>query len=155
MHVTTREYFELLITMRRDREGAEALNSLDIIDTKAGGVAGLIGGFSAAAFFIIQLSLDRNGTSDWFIVFSLASVGLLSLSGLLCASSLHIISHFQDFLFADLQGLTEEEKIEVAASKILAVYDGRVRRYLWSLYCLFAGVICLLIDVFIYLASIT
>ncbi len=149
----TRQYFDLLIAMRADRRGAEALNSLDIIDTKASGIAGLVGGFSAAAFFIIQLSIERHVTSPFFYVLSVGAVLTLSLSGLLCAASLYIINHFQAFLFSDLEGRSEKEKIDVAADRILIIYQKRVERYLWCVYSLFGGIGCLATSVAVYFAS--
>ena len=75
--------------------------------------------------------------------------------GLFCASALFIISHFQEFVVADLDGLSDEQKIEAAAAKIITVYRKRVSRYLLCLYSLLAGVICLMISVVIYLITIS
>jgi hypothetical protein len=151
MASTPREYFDLLIAMRNDPRGAEALNSLDIIDTKAGGIAGLIGGFSAAAFFIVQLSIERHVTSPLFYTLSFLAIALLSTSGLLCAASLYIINHFQAFLFSGLEERSEQEKIDLAADRILIIYQKRVERYLGCLYLLFAGIACLAMSVTVYL----
>ena len=141
---TTSEYFDLLIAMRSDRRGAEALSSLDIIDTKAQGMAALIGGFSAAAFFLIQLAQQSNSNSVLFYFFALSACIALAISGLLCAASLHIINHFQYYLFSNLEGRSEAEKIAVAAEKILDVYQTRIKFYIWCRYCFFIGVACLM-----------
>ena len=151
---TTHEYIDLLIAMRSDCRGAEALNSLDIIDTKAAGIASLVGGFSAAGFFIIQLALTSKTTSTFFYVLSFLAVILLSLSGLFCAGSLYIINHFQAFLFSNLNGCSDREKIKAATDKIMIVYQKRVERYLVCLYLLFSGIACLALSVTVLLAPV-
>lgn len=135
------DYFALIACMRKDGDGSNALNSLDIIDAKAGGLAGLIGGFSAASTFILQ-SLGTPGVPGMDVVKIAMTVTLLlfCLSGVLCASCLHIMSHHQQRL---LEGMTDRrcaEDVALATKRVLDIYDARVTRYLWSLYSFFAGV---------------
>jgi hypothetical protein len=153
MGKTSVEYFELLALMQKDAKGLgkAALNSLDIIDTKAGGVAGLIGGFSAASTFLLQMLSSGDAASIAKVLVAL-SLALFSISAALCGSCLYIMSRWHERLLAGVEGLADPAKVANASEKILKIYDGRVGRYLLSLYTLFGGIIILGIAVICHLA---
>ena len=141
------EYVTLMVALRQDPRGLAALTSLDVIDAKAGGMAGLIGGFSAAATFIISRHQAPSGADAVGLAFVVGSLVVLAIAGILCATCLFIISHFDRWLFADLEGCSTDAKINQAAKRIAGVYGKRVRRYKRSYRLLLAGILVLLIGV--------
>lgn len=145
MQSTDNAYHDFFIILARDPRGADALTSLDIIDTKAGGLAGLIGGFSAAAFFVYDAIYSGAIYSGAFWLTALIVLALVafSISGILCASCLNLISHFDYKVFRGLETFNEEGRTLEAAKRIILIYRARTQRYLFSLYTLYGGVVFL------------
>lgn len=137
-------YVEFMVRMRADRRGYAVLCSLDVIDAKAGGIAGLIGGFSAAATFLLSTARPETAL-DWAGA-GLTGLALLLLAaaGALCATCLFIISHFDRWLIEEKEGLTPQEQVDRASEKLVRVYAARLRRYRYAYLCLLGGILALL-----------
>lgn len=117
------EYFQLIKAAKSAQSVDEAaLNSLDIIDTKAGGLAGLIGGFSAAATFALQMGQPWAYGPNVDVLLLGLSLVLLALAGGCCAISLNIICHRDEGLFRTPSAADERTKLE-------SIYDRRVTAY--------------------------
>lgn len=118
---TPSAFFKFIATAKGEGETSidkAVLNSLDIIDTKSGGLAGLVGGFSAAASFALQMGTPWTtgpGADTFFLGLSLLAMGV---SGCSCALALNIISHNNAELFdeswtQDTNGISPLEKIYI------------------------------------------
>ncbi|HYD12684.1 MAG TPA: hypothetical protein VEC11_07540 [Allosphingosinicella sp.] len=148
MSDSPKSYFALLGEMRKDAHAASALKSLDVIDTKAGGLAGLIGGFAAASTIVLQ-SLWAKADFPVATIIVGGSLGLFAFAGLMCATCLTIISHFDKKLFEGSEALEDQERIDAAASKALIIYNGRVFRYRLAVFALLGGIAILVLGVIV------
>ena len=140
MSTSAREFFEFITDAKTNYPlDKAALNSLDIVDSKAGGLAGLIGGFSAAATVALQLGEPWKYGPNWDVMILAASLVALALSGWACALSLNIISHHDEKL------IRQERSRHDVESALTKVYRSRVTRYRYAhfLFMLGAGALAL------------
>ena len=112
-------YFDRIAQTKQNLRGERALASLDIIDTKAGGIAGLIGGFSAAATIAFGHAWQNWSFGPASIILGFALL-CFAISGLACAGALVILSHKSIGFLVDLNG--PESADEQAGKRMCLIY---------------------------------